>query len=469
MKSHIFREYDIRGVVPEDLNEETVHTLGLAMGTYYRDRRVHRICMGRDCRISSPMLARALARGLTESGIHVIDVGMVATPLLYFCLYHFNLAGGVQITGSHNPPDFNGIKICFNKTTIHGHEIEVIRDMAERGVFARGKGRVERADVSPAYADYLEHNIRPGQVNIKAVVDGGNGAGGSAASEIYQRMGFEVIPVFCDPDGRFPNHHPDPSVPENLNHLILKVKEASADVGMAFDGDADRLGVVDHEGHIIPGDQLLLLFAQDVLKRHPGGTVIGEVKCSQVLFDEIEKSGGKAVMWKAGHSLIKSKMKDENAVLAGEITGHYCFADRYFGYDDAIYAGARLMEILSRKEKTLKEYVHSIPHKVSTPEIRTDCPDERKFKVVEQMVGLFKDRGFDVNDLDGARVRFHDGWGLLRASNTQPALVLRFEAETRERLDEIRNMFMTELNKRLRCSSSVVSGQSFVDVPGWFG
>ena len=448
MKSHIFREYDIRGIVPGELNRNMAHDLGLAMGTYYHDRGAGRISVGHDCRLSSPDLSKGLIDGLMECGLQVVDVSMVATPLLYFSLHHLEADGGVQITGSHNPPEFNGFKICLGKATIYGEEIQEIRKISESGKFIHGKGTLDKADMNGPYLRYLEGNIEPGPLKRRVVVDAGNGAGGPVAVEIYKRLGFEVFPLFCEPDGRFPNHHPDPTIPENLEAMISKVRDVSADLGIAFDGDADRIGVVDREGNIIWGDQLMIIFSRDMLSRHAGAKIVGEVKCSKVLYDDIEKHGGKGIMWKAGHSLIKSKMKEEGALLGGEMSGHIFFAERYFGFDDAIYAGARLLEILSQNEKTLKELLADVPKMANTPEIRIDCPDDRKFDIVADLAKEFK-KDYDVIDVDGARVLFDGGWGLIRSSNTQPVLVLRFEATDEKRLEEIRQVFMGKLGEKL--------------------
>lgn len=448
MKEHIFREYDIRGTYPDELNRDSVHRIGSAVGSYLQDKGAAEIALGRDCRLSAEPLEAALLDGLLESGISVVQVGMVPTPLLYFSIHAFSLDGGVQITGSHNPPEFNGFKICLGTSTIHGREIQEIRKIAVSGEWRKGKGRQRDADVVAPYLEYLRENIQAGPVKRRVVVDGGNGVGGLVAPQVYRAMGHEVIPLFCDPDGRFPNHHPDPTLPENLHAMIAKVKESGADLGIGFDGDADRIGVVDHQGNVIWGDQLMVVFSRDLLKRHPGGTVIAEVKCSQVLFDEIERCGGRPLMWKAGHSLIKSKMKEEKALLAGEMSGHIFFAERYLGFDDAVYAGARLLEILSQSKAPLSDFLSDLPKRVNTPEIRIDCPDEKKFSIVKELADAFK-RDYPVIDVDGARVLFDGGWGLVRASNTQPVLVLRFEASDEARLKEIRGVFMARLRERL--------------------
>ena len=449
MKPHIFREYDIRGIFPEELNQDTAHQLGLALGTYFQDNGVRKISVGRDCRLSSPDLSKWLIQGLNQAGTDVIDVGMVPTPLLYFSLHKLAVGGGIQITGSHNPPEFNGFKICLGEVSIHGQEIRKIRKIAASAEFKSGKGSLEKADMTDAYLEYITKNIKPGPERCRLVIDAGNGVGGPIACEAYTRMGFEVVPLFCEPDGNFPNHHPDPTIPENLTSLVIKMKEVSADLGIAFDGDADRIGVVDRDGTIIWGDQLMIIFSRDLLSRHPGATIIGEVKCSQVFYDDIEAHGGRAIMWKAGHSLIKSKMKEENALLAGEMSGHLFFAERYFGFDDAIYAGARLLEIVSRTGKGPKELLADVPVMVNTPEIRMDCPEDRKFAVVAGLVEAFK-KEYPVIDVDGARVLFDGGWGLVRASNTQPVLVLRFEATDENRLDEIRKIFMEKVERVLK-------------------
>jgi phosphomannomutase/phosphoglucomutase len=359
------------------------------------------------------------------------------------------LDGGVQITGSHNPPEYNGFKICLGKMTIHGDEIQKIREIHDKGRFKKGSGKLEDAEVIAPYLSFLKRNILPGDIRRKVVIDAGNGVAGMVAPDIYREMGVEVEELFCEPDGCFPNHHPDPTIPENLKHLKREVLTKSADLGIAFDGDADRIGVIDNEGNILWGDQLMIIFSRDLLEHNPGARIIGEVKCSQVLYDDVKKHGGVPIMWKAGHSLIKSKMKEEGAIFAGEMSGHLFFADRYFGYDDAIYAGARLLEIMSRTEKSLRELLSGIPHMVNTPEIRIDCPDDKKFRVVAAIAEGFK-KEYDVIDVDGARVLFEGGWGLIRASNTQPVLVLRFEARDEDRLQEIRDLFMDRLSPFLK-------------------
>jgi phosphomannomutase / phosphoglucomutase len=444
---NIFREYDIRGRVPEELNRETAYSLGQCFGAYYQSFGAKRISLGRDCRLSSPELRLGVMEGMIDAGMDVKDVGMVPTPLLYFSLHHLNVDGGIQITGSHNPPEYNGFKVCLGKTTIYGEEIQKLRRIGESGSFPKGKGSVESKEVIQPYHEEILKRIGCGKVARKVVLDAGNGVAGLVAPELYTQLGIEVEMLFCEPDGRFPNHHPDPTLPENLKDLIRKVNDSSADLGIAFDGDADRIGVVDRKGKIIWGDQLMIIFSRDLLKRHPGAKIIGEVKCSQVLYDDIRKNGGVPIMWKAGHSLIKGKMKEEGALLAGEMSGHLFFAERYFGYDDAIYAGARLLEILTNENKELEELLAGVPSLVSTPEIRMDCPDDQKFRIVAELAAEFK-KEYQVIDVDGARVVFSGGWGLIRASNTQPVLVLRFEAEDQKTLQDIQKIFMDKLAKK---------------------
>ncbi len=446
MNPYIFREYDIRGLVPDDLNRETARVLGMAVGTYFARHRATKITLGRDCRTSSPELRDGLLEGLLETGMQVIDLGIIPTPLLYFSLHHLNTDGGIEITGSHNPPSYNGFKVCLGHASIFGDQIQEIRKIVEQGQFEKGKGRVDSHDIVGPYVEYVLKTIKCGPHLGKVVIDAGNGTGGVVAGQIYPRLGFKVIPLFCEMDGECPAHLPDPTIPENLVPLKATVLTSKAMLGIAFDGDSDRIGVVDREGDIIWGDQLMIIFSRDLLKKYPGGKIIGEVKCSQVLYDDIRANGGIPIMWKTGHSLIKNKLKEEGALLAGEMSGHIFFAERYFGFDDAIYAGARLLEIVSNTGKTPKELLEGIPKLVNTPEIRVDCPDEKKFLVVSEIAREMK-ADYQVVDVDGVRVMFEDGWGLLRASNTQPVLVLRFEAKTQEGLDRIRGVFREKLER----------------------
>jgi len=436
MNEHIFREYDIRGVVDTDLTDETVYDLAKAIGTFFRANGASRASVGRDARESSPRFRDIVIRGLTETGCDVLDVGMVPTPVLYYTLFTQGVDSGVMITGSHNPADNNGFKVCLGKSTIHGEQIAEIKQIALAGSFASGSGKKEERDVVHPYQEHIRSNISVGSRKLKVVVDAGNGMGGFIGAPLYRELGCDIIELFCEPDSRFPNHHPDPTVIENMRFAVNAVREHQADLAIAYDGDADRIGVVDETGTVLWGDQLMIIFSRSILKEHPGATIIGEVKCSQTLFDDIRSHGGNAIMWKVGHSLIKAKMKETDAALAGEMSGHLFFADRYFGYDDAIYAGARLIEILSRIDGPLSSQLAGVPRMVSTPEIRVECPDEKKFDVVQRLTAEFK-KTHEVIDIDGARILFENGWGLVRASNTQPVLVLRFEADSEEHLKEI--------------------------------
>jgi phosphomannomutase/phosphoglucomutase len=439
MNPEVFREYDIRGVVDRDLNPDFVYLLGLAIGAYAIRRNVRWMTLGRDCRLSSAAYHDIVGRGIRAAGVNIVDIGLCATPMLYFSIRHFQTDGGIMITGSHNPPDFNGFKICIGPDTIYGDQIQELRRIIESGAFVSGEGGFRREDIAPAYQDYLFRHVRVGE-GLKVVLDGGNGVGGFFALPLLRRYGCRIAELYCDPDGRFPNHFPDPTLPENLRDLVRLVRDGKADVGIAYDGDADRIGVVTDRGDILWGDELLILFARDILKANPRAAIIGEVKCSQRLYDDIAKNNGRAMMWKAGHSLIKGKMKEEKALLAGEMSGHVFFADRYFGYDDAIYASLRLLEILSKTGMKLSELLADVPRTFTTPEIRVDCPDRIKFRVVDAVREHFQNiRG--IITIDGVRVPFTDGWGLLRASNTQPVLVLRFEAASQERLAVIQKNF----------------------------
>jgi phosphomannomutase / phosphoglucomutase len=448
MNPSIFREYDIRGIVNEDLDVDFVYRLGQAIGTFAISRGASTLTSGRDCRLSSETYQQALCKGLLESGISVIDIGLCATPMLYFSIRQFQTDGGIMVTGSHNPPEFNGFKICIGQDTIYGEDIQSLREILQSGIYNKGQGRFLERSVSEEYGDFLcnAFALRKG---IHVVLDGGNGVGGYFAVPILKRLGCQVKELYCAPDGHFPNHFPDPTIPENLSTLITQVKASNADVGLAYDGDADRLGVVADTGRILWGDELLLLFARPILEHHPGATIIGEVKCSQKLYEDISNRGGKAIMWKAGHSLIKSKMKEEKALLAGEMSGHLFFADRYFGYDDAIYASLRLLEILSEKGKSVSELMADVPETFTTPEIRIECPDDLKFRIVAEIRDHFRSLG-PVIDIDGVRIPFSDGWGLVRCSNTQPVLVLRFEAATQLRLDIIRSTIEDVVFRKLR-------------------
>jgi phosphomannomutase/phosphoglucomutase len=448
MNPEVFREYDVRGVVGQDLDADFVRTLGKAVGVCALRRQVKTMTVGRDCRLSSEAYLNAMAEGIRSTGIDVIDIGLCATSMLYYSIRHLHTDGGVMVTGSHNPPEFNGFKICIGPDTIYGDQIQDLRKIIEKDQYPSGNGNLSRQDITRSYQDYLVQNVtvRPG---LKVALDAGNGVGGLFAMPVLKRLGCEIMDIYCDPDGRFPHHFPDPTVPENLKDLITLVREMKADVGIAYDGDADRIGAVTDEGKILWGDELLLLFSRFILRENPGAAVIGEVKCSQKLYDDIAAHGGRPIMWKAGHSLIKGKMKEEKALLAGEMSGHLFFADRYFGYDDAIYASIRLLEILSLSGQKISDLMADVPVTHNTPEIRVPCPDHVKFRVVEAVKAHFQ-KDFRIIDIDGVRIPFEDGWGLIRSSNTQPVLVLRFEAKTKERLQAIRQMIEGVLAEIMR-------------------
>lgn len=437
MNTNIFREYDIRGIVGEQLTDETVGILSRAIGTFFAQNNAERIAIGYDARESSPRFCEIISHGLNASGCDVVLIGMVPTPVLYHTAFTKDVDGGVMITGSHNPPHHNGFKICLGNTTLFGSQIQQIKEIALSGVFETGFGSVGSIDVLDDYVADIVSKISFGRRKLKAVVDAGNGMGSVTAVPIYNRLGVELVELFTEPDSTFPNHHPDPTVTENLQDTIRAVHEHQADVGIAFDGDGDRIGIIDETGRIIWGDELMILLSRTVLAERPGSTIIAEVKCSQNLFNDIEKHGGTAIMERAGHSIIKSRMKETGAVLAGEMSGHIFFADRFYGFDDAAYAGARLLEILSKTDKKLSELFDGIPETYSTPELRVDCPDETKFEVVAKVAQHFSQTN-KVITIDGARIIFDHGWGLVRASNTQAILVLRFEAVSQEHLDAIK-------------------------------
>ncbi|MEP6787052.1 MAG: phosphomannomutase/phosphoglucomutase [Acidobacteriota bacterium] len=437
MDPNIFREYDIRGIVGHQLTDDAVAVLALAIGTFLGQNGAKRIAIGYDARESSPGFSELLTAGLNETGCDVVLIGRVPTPVLYHTVFTKDVDGGVMITGSHNPPDHNGFKICLGKDALFGSQIQEIKGIAFAEKFESGTGTVDSIDVLDEYCRDIVSRTRVGSRKLKAVIDAGNGVGGVTAVPVFRELGIDLVELFTEPDSTFPNHHADPTVEENLNDLIAAVRENKADVGIAFDGDGDRIGVVDENGRIIWGDELMVLISRAVLAERTGSTIIAEVKCSQTLFDDIEKHGGKPLMWKAGHSIIKAKMKETGAVLAGEMSGHIFFADRFYGFDDATYAGARVLEILSKTDKPLSALLADIPKTFSTPELRVACPDETKFDVVAKIAEYFA-RDHEVITIDGARINFEHGWGLVRPSNTQAILVLRFEADYEESLNKIR-------------------------------
>ncbi len=459
--SHIFREYDVRGVAERDLTDLVMFRIGRALAELFApEDRAPEIVVGRDCRRSGPRLYDALLAGLTEGGALVTNIGVGPTPLLYFAAHHFGSDGAVMITGSHNPAEDNGLKLMRGKSSFFGPDIRTLGELVARGEFGPSRpGAVQTIPLEEEYLAALRGRTHLGAEPVGVVLDAGNGAAGPLALRALRAAGLTPIPLYCDMNGAFPNHHPDPTVPENLADLIATVRKSGARVGLAFDGDGDRLGVVDADGEIVWGDRLLALFARDVLRARPGATIVGEVKCSETLYEDIRRHGGHPIMWKTGHSLIKTKMKEESALLAGEMSGHFFFADRYFGFDDALYAALRLLEILSRGPETVGELLADLPAPVSTPELRVPCPDAIKFAVVERVREALG-RTHEVVAIDGVRVRTPDGaWGLVRASNTGPILVLRFEAPTAERLDALRR----EVEGAVEAARSALSAGSARD------
>jgi phosphomannomutase/phosphoglucomutase len=447
MNPQVFREYDIRGVVETDFDDAFVTDLGRAYATILHRAGKKNITLGRDCRLSSPALRARLLDGLLSSGINVVDIGVVPTPLLYFSVLHWKMDGGVMITGSHNAAEYNGFKLGVGPTTIFGEEIQNVRRIIEARDFQKtsAPGKLTEKPIIPEYGEFIlsQFKLRKG---MKVAVDGGNGCGGVVAAPLMKKLGLDLSELFIDMDGRFPNHHPDPTVESNMRALKDAVKKTGAEIGIAYDGDADRIGAIDENGRIVWGDELMVVFSRAILRERPGAAIIGDVKCSQRMYDDIARHGGRPIMWKTGHSLIKSKLKEEHAALAGEMSGHMFFADRYFGFDDAIYASFRLLEIVSNERRGLGAILADLPKSVFTPEIRLDCPDDRKFDVVRRAAEFFA-KHYQVIDIDGVRVKFDDGWGLVRASNTQPALVMRFEARSEARLDEIRSLFESKLKE----------------------
>ncbi|PIP73933.1 MAG: phosphomannomutase [Nitrospinae bacterium CG22_combo_CG10-13_8_21_14_all_47_10] len=441
----IFREYDIRGVVGQDLTPETVKQIGLAIGTYMKRLGGKSLVLGRDVRTSSVEFRDILSKALNSTGCDVVDIGMVPTPVSYFALHHLKADGGVMITGSHNPPEFNGFKISLGQHSLYGEKIQELKGLIEAEDFETGSGKIEQTDVLEPYMENILSIINIPR-KVKVVVDGGNGCFGIVGPQLLKRLGLEPIEIFCEPDGTFPNHHPDPTVEKNLKGLIERVRAENAELGIGFDGDADRIGVVDEKGNILWGDQLLTIFARDILSRNPGATIVGEVKCSQNLYQDIKNHGGIPVMAPAGHSLIKKKMKETGALLAGEMSGHVCFADNYLGFDDAVFAAGRILQIVAQSSMKVSEMLADLPKTAYTPEIRIDCPDDKKFEIVRELTEIFRGL-YEVIDIDGVRVNFGDGWALIRASNTQPVLVLRFEAETQDRLEELVGIVKTQMDK----------------------
>lgn len=466
INEYIFREYDVRGIAGSDIDRETAFLIGKAFGSFLRKKNplAVRVSVGRDVRLSSDYLAGGLIDGITSSGINVIDIGVCPTPLQYFSLFHLDLDGGIMVTGSHNPPEYNGFKISAGKETIQGKDIQKLKKIikGKDWIAPEREGNVEQYNVITAYKSYMlnefsylnDHQFK----KFKVVVDAGNGTAGLVVPEILNGIGCEVFPLYCEPDGKFPNHHPDPTVIDNIQDLIAETVKSRSEIGIGYDGDADRIGVVDKEGNIVWGDRLMIILSREILKKNPGAKIIGDVKCSQLMFDFIKEKGGTPIMWKTGHSLIKKKMRDEEALIAGEFSGHIFIADRYFGYDDAIYTTLRLIEIMKHTGKDIKELLSDIPIMHYTPEIRIDCPDERKKEIVERIVAKFvryKQNGNcpynirGLNTTDGVRAVFEHGWGLIRTSNTQPVVVIRVEAEDKASLDNYRFFLEEEFKEAM--------------------
>lgn len=450
----IFREYDIRGVYNEQFDLDFAYKLGKAFTTYVfgkTAKKALRFSIGYDARTSSLDIVKKLAAGMSDSGAEVTILGLVTTPVCYFSTFHLDLDGAIMITGSHNPPEYNGFKVSLGKTTIFGEEIQALKAILQSGNFISGAGSVKNYDIHPEYLARYQKEF--GQIKpVKVVLDCGNGAGGSIVRRLFNTVGLTPEILFEQPDGNFPNHHPDPTVEENLVDLRKKVLETGAVCGIGFDGDADRIGVVDHTGKMIYGDELMTIFARDVLSKSKGVKIVGDVKCSDRMYHDIARNGGEPIMWKTGHSLIKEKIKTEKAPFGGEMSGHIFFADRNYGYDDAPYAGLRLCEILSKSGKNIPELLTGLPTAFNTPEIRIDTTEEKKVLIVEKVKEKFsnsKDSGIKVNLIDGIRISFEDGWALARASNTQPVLVVRFESNTAAGLERIQGAIMAVVNQYL--------------------
>ncbi|MEW6709431.1 MAG: phosphomannomutase/phosphoglucomutase [Candidatus Riflebacteria bacterium] len=461
---NVFKQYDIRGIVKDDFSRDFITNLAMAYATFVSrhlaDKKDLCMAIGRDARLSGPDLKNWFAEGLKKCGVKVIDLGMCPTPLVYYSMFKLPVDGAIMITGSHNPPEYNGFKLGFKKTTIHGEEIQQVREILEKGEFISGSGSEESYDIISAY---IEHQIGRHQAlkncsnRPRVIVDAGNGTAGLVAPSIFKALGCEVIELFCEPDGNFPNHHPDPTVEKNLQLLIAEMKKTGADVGFSYDGDSDRLGVVDNRGNVLWGDEIMIVLARDLLQRNPHATVIGEVKCSTRMYREIEKAGGNPVMWKTGHSLIKNKMKESGALLAGEMSGHIFFAENYFGFDDAIHASLEVARILGQAMPggQMSDFLKDLPPVLVTPEIRIDCEEELKFDLVNRVIELIQAhnkslsglRIKNINLIDGIRVEFDKGWGLVRASNTQPILVSRFEAEDPESLQQYREFVESKVRE----------------------
>ena len=440
LPEEIFKAYDIRGIVGQSLNTDIAEAVGRAVGSEAAARGVEAVAVGRDGRLSGPELSRALARGLARCGLRVVDIGMVPTPVTYFAAHHLGTQSAISVTGSHNPPDYNGFKMVLAGETLAGEAIQKLKQRLLDDDLIEAEGNIEQKDVREAYYERITSDVKPARP-LRVIVDCGNGVAGAMAPELLRRLGCQVEELYCEVDGRFPNHHPDPSRPENLEELIARVKTQQPDVGLAFDGDGDRLGVISPQGEIIWADRQMILYARDVLSRHPGARILYDIKCSRTLDTAIREAGGEPLMWKTGHSFIKAKMKQTGALLAGEMSGHIFFKERWYGFDDGLYAATRLLEILSKDSRSPAEIFAALPDTVNTPELQIKLAEGEQHAVIKELVARAEFPGARVSTIDGLRVDFDDGWGLVRASNTTPVLVLRFEADSRQALERIQDAF----------------------------
>ena len=439
----IFRSYDIRGIVGQDIDGDVAEKLGKSFGSYVQELNENTVIVGNDNRESSDMLSKRLIKGLTESGVNVINIGLATTPMVYYARKLFDIGPAIQITASHNPGEYNGFKMCIKKEeeSIYGDKIQEIREYTEKENFKSGFGKVIEENILDRYIDQIAEKVKLGNRKLKVVVDAGNGTASIVAEKLLKKLGTEVVPLYCDLDPRFPNHHPDPSVPANLKDLSQKVIEEKADIGIGYDGDGDRIGVVDENGNMIFGDLYMLIIWRDIIKKFPGSPALVEVKCSQSLWDELEKIGAKPEFIRTGNPYIKAAMRAKNVPFSGEMSGHIFFRDEYYGFDDAAYAAARILRILSNTEKKTSELLEGINKYIATPEITKKVEDSTKFKTIEKAVNYFKQKGYNVIDVDGARVVFENGWGLIRASNTSPKITIRYEAKNEEELAKIQEKF----------------------------
>jgi len=440
----IFRAYDIRGIVGSQLNNDSIFEIGRAIGSLAIEQGQNTLVLGRDGRLSSPTLAQQLQEGILTTGCHVINIGLVPSPLVYFAATTLNIYSGVVVTGSHNPSNYNGVKLMLNGSALTPIEIKGLYERICHQNYCHGHGQIEKKDINPLYIKTVTEQIKL-KKPLKIIIDCGNGAAGAIAPQLFSAMGCEVISLYDEIDGNFPNHHPDPSVPENLGDLINAVKAHQADIGLAFDGDADRLGVITNKGENIWPDRQLILYAIDVLSRHPGAKIIYDVKCSSHVHHMVKKYGGEPIMWKTGHSLLKAKLKETGALLAGEMSGHTFFKENWHGFDDAIYTAARLLDIISRDGRTSAEIFADIPNSVNTPELKLPIDEPLKFKLMEKLIAAANFPDAEIHHIDGLRVNFNNGWGLVRPSNTTPYLILRFEADDPDALNNIKATFKTFL------------------------